>query len=291
VALSGRGRRARLDPRSALSGSALPYVGIAPAFEAAAGRRYRAGVRPPRRGRGRRRRSARARARESGGRLRARARVRVRLVTSAAVPPSGAAFSKPRQRAPPPYWRQAARCQRERRRRARAAPTKLRARALPGRSQHAHALKAALRAVPKTSDFMNINVQKAYTIGTSPQSRAETPAWAAAKSHARARESGGRAVTARPLRWAATARRRFRPRGGDTERGEDGAAFSKPRRARSHRTAPGRAAATRAEAAKGASGAGEARCACTGVWRTRRDRPAARTRPRRAYSALTPARH
>ena len=28
---------------------------------------------------------------------------------------------------------------------------------------------------------MNINVQKAYTIGTSPQARAETPAWAAAK--------------------------------------------------------------------------------------------------------------
>jgi hypothetical protein len=72
--LSGRGRRARLDPRSALSGSALPYVGIAPAFEAAAGRRYRAGVRPPRRGRGRRRRARaapakpRAPARESGGR-------------------------------------------------------------------------------------------------------------------------------------------------------------------------------------------------------------------------------
>jgi hypothetical protein len=87
---------------------------------------------------------------------------------------------------------------------------------------------------------MNINVQKAYTIGTSPQSRAETPAWAAAKSHARARESGGRAVTARPLRWAATARRRFRPRGGDTERGEDGAAFSKPPRRDATALAPDR---------------------------------------------------
>jgi hypothetical protein len=40
-----------------------------------------------------------------------------------------------------------------RHRRARAAPARPRARALPGRSQHAHALKAALRAVPKTSDL------------------------------------------------------------------------------------------------------------------------------------------
>jgi hypothetical protein len=50
---------------------------------------------------------------------------------------------------------------------------------------------------------MNINVQKAYTIGTSPQARAETPAWAAAKTtnsaaDARSHAHGSMAVAACP---------------------------------------------------------------------------------------------